>query len=311
MSTFESTAPVDSVAVPESHPRRSPESLKAYERTVAKPLFIVLLAYLVVVYLEILPGLHIGPVLVIMDGAFWLVFVIDYVVRVGFLAPQPLRYALKWECILDFIVVLSFPVLLFAHTGAFGFARVLRLVRVGAQLGRVGGEARRVFTRRSLRWVAPLAVMIAVLAAIYVWQAEELHADATIHGPGDAIWWAFVTMLTVGYGDTYPHSAGGKIAAVILMLVGITVVGWLTAALASMFVEHDQEAVVEAVVEAAVEATEGAVVEAAVEAAVEATEEAGEGRRSRVEELERLAALHDRDKLTEDEFAAFKAKLLS
>lgn len=302
MSSTDASVPAASVALTETHPRRSQASLDAYERKWAKRLFIVSLAYLGVVYLEILPGLHIGPVLVVADGAFWLVFVIDYVWRVGFLAPHPLRYALTAECILDFIVVLSFPLLLFAHTGAFGFARVLRLIRVIAQVGRVGEEARRVFSRRSLRWIAPLAVMIAVLAAIYVWQAEELHADATIHGPGDAIWWAFVTMLTVGYGDTYPHTAGGKIAAVILMLVGITVVGWLTAALASMFVEHDEAAMIEAAEEAVGDAVE--------EAMEEAVEEAGGGKLSRVEQLERLAALHDSGKVTAEEYSAFKARLL-
>ena len=298
MSSTEAAAPADPASLPETYLRRSQESLDAYERKWAKRLFIVSLAYLGVVYLQILPGLHIGPILEVIDGVFWLVFVIDYVWRVGFLAPKPLRYAFKVECILDFIVVLSFPALLFVHTGALAFARVIRLVRVGAQMGRVGEEARRVFTRRSLRWVAPLAVMIAVLAAIYVWQAEELHADATIQGPGDAIWWAFVTMLTVGYGDTYPHTVGGKIAAVILMLVGITVVGWLTAALASMFVEHDEVAMIEAAEEAIEEALE------------EAVEEAGGGELSNVKQLERLAALHDRGKLTDEEYSAFKAKLL-
>lgn len=54
----------------------------------------------------------------------------------------------------------------------------------------------------------------------------------------DALWWGFVTCTTVGYGDYYPLTPGGRIIGIFLMLIGISVFGFLTAAIASIFVEN-------------------------------------------------------------------------
>ena len=63
-------------------------------------------------------------------------------------------------------------------------------------------------------WVLPFALILAALAAVFVWRAEELQTSATtIHGFGQAAWWAIVTM--VGNGESYPVSTQGRIAAVL------------------------------------------------------------------------------------------------
>ena len=236
--------------MPDRIPRRSPEALTAYENRSGKPLFIVSLLYLVLVLVELLPGFKVGPVLVAIDGVFWLVFVVDYVWRVFFLAPDRWAYARTWLCVLDLVVVASFPLLLVLNTAAFGLARtprvgaqILMFTRVGAQAGRAVGKGSRVFTRRSARWVAPLALLVMVFAILYVWRYEEVDAGGDITGIGDALWWAIETVTTVGYGDVVPESMGGRIVAAVLMLVGISVFGWLTATLASLFVENDEASV--------------------------------------------------------------------
>lgn len=250
--------------------RRSREALAAYEKRWGRPLLIASCLYLVVVYLEILPGVNWDPWLTILDGIIWAVFVLDWAWRVFFLAPKPLKYALSPLCILDFVVVLSFPILLGTQNA---WAGLVRLARVAAQFGRTIGGAKRVFSRHSLVWIGPFAFMIIVLSALYVLQAERLDPKATIVGFGDAVWWAFVTMMTVGYGQDYPVTTQGKVAAGFLMITGIAAIGWLTAALASTFVENDEASV-------------------------------------GVRRLERLAKLHDKGKLTDDEFAAKKAELI-
>lgn len=55
----------------------------------------------------------------------------------------------------------------------------------------------------------------------------------------DGIWWAVVTVTTVGYGDVYPRSVGGRIVAMIVMLFGIGFLSVLTATIASRFVQTD------------------------------------------------------------------------
>ena len=227
-------------------PRRSAEALASYERRSGLPLFIVSLLYLVVVLAEMLPGIEVSPALLAVDGAFWLVFVVDYVWRVFFLAPDRRAYAKTGLCLLDLVVIASFPALLVLGSAALGLARfarvgaqIIRFIRVGAQAGRTVGEARRVFTRRNLRWVVPIALLIVVFAAMFAWRFEEVHAGTQVNSLGDALWWAVATVTTVGYGDVVPKTPEGRIAGVVLMLVGITVFGWLTAALASVFVEND------------------------------------------------------------------------
>ena len=62
----------------------------------------------------------------------------------------------------------------------------------------------------------------------------EQHArGSNIHTFADALWWAIVTVTTVGYGDRYPVSAGGRGVALLLMVVGIGLIGVLTATIAS------------------------------------------------------------------------------
>jgi voltage-gated potassium channel len=71
---------------------------------------------------------------------------------------------------------------------------------------------------------------------------EEKAKGSNIHSYPDALWWAIVTVTTVGYGDRYPTTAGGRAVAVVLMLVGIGLIGVLTATVASVFVKEHTDA---------------------------------------------------------------------
>ena len=61
---------------------------------------------------------------------------------------------------------------------------------------------------------------------------------------GDGLWWAVVTVSTVGYGDVYPATAEGRILGGLLMMLGLGFVATLTAALAAHFVDEDEDEVV-------------------------------------------------------------------
>ncbi len=67
---------------------------------------------------------------------------------------------------------------------------------------------------------------------------EENAKGSNIHDYPDALWWAIVTVTTVGYGDRFPVTGGGRTVAVILMLVGIGLIGVLTATVASVFIKE-------------------------------------------------------------------------
>lgn len=228
---------------------RSGQALKRYEQRTGMPLLVVSILYLGLVFVEFVPDVHIGAAIMFVDGAFWAVFVVDWAYRVFWLAPDPWHYARRPLCILDFIVVLSFPVLAVLGSGVLGLARVarvavqlIRLARGGAQVARTAGQARRMLTRRGLRWLMPGAVILTILAAVLAWRYETVSPSGSIQSWPDAAWWAVVTLMTVGYGDLYPKTPEGRIAGVVVMVVGITAFGWVTASLASLFVEGDEDA---------------------------------------------------------------------
>ncbi len=98
-----------------------------------------------------------------------------------------------------------------------------------------------------LRHHSLFRVLIAATGTLFVgaWLVllfEENSKTANIHSYPDALWWAIVTVTTVGYGDRYPVTAGGRAVAVVLMLIGIGLIGILTATVASVFIkEHTDD----------------------------------------------------------------------
>lgn len=75
-----------------------------------------------------------------------------------------------------------------------------------------------------------------VFSAVAVLNVEDSPA-ANIKDTGDAFWWAFVTMTTVGYGDKYPLTTEGRIIACILMMAGAGLFATPTGLIASMFLQ--------------------------------------------------------------------------
>jgi voltage-gated potassium channel len=76
------------------------------------------------------------------------------------------------------------------------------------------------------------------IGALAVLDAERSAPGANIVTLGDAAWWTATTVTTVGYGDKYPTTVEGRLIAVSLMVLGLALLGVVTAAIASWFVER-------------------------------------------------------------------------
>lgn len=96
----------------------------------------------------------------------------------------------------------------------------------------------------SLRaYLLTLISLVAVIALIGAFGFYHFERDAKPDRPitfADSVWWTLVTMTTIGYGDIFPVTAGGRLVAVVLMFVGIGLLGVSTAAIAAYFVQSDQ-----------------------------------------------------------------------
>jgi voltage-gated potassium channel len=99
-----------------------------------------------------------------------------------------------------------------------------------------------ILSHRGLARVLLSAVGLLFLGAWLVLLFEDHAPGSNIHSYHDALWWAVVTVTTVGYGDRFPVSEGGRAVAVVLMLVGIGLIGVLTATVASFFVQEHTDA---------------------------------------------------------------------
>lgn len=111
--------------------------------------------------------------------------------------------------------------------------RPLRVLRVLSALRLVQRVMTRRLVGRTSVYVAATALICILLGAVAILDVERGHPDANITSFGDAIWWAVVTSATVGYGDFYPVTVAGRLIAVALMIVGIALLGAITAGVAS------------------------------------------------------------------------------
>ena len=83
--------------------------------------------------------------------------------------------------------------------------------------------------------------MVLVTSSVLVLQFESRSADANIVTGGDALWWAVVTITTVGYGDQYPVTLLGRMTGVAVMFAGVGIIGALASILASILVPQPEE----------------------------------------------------------------------
>jgi voltage-gated potassium channel len=135
------------------------------------------------------------------------------------------------------IVVVAFPVLPAPLQGSLAL-RALRFVRLGLIGARIVLGAPRVFRPSTLPYIALLVVLLVVLSGAMMSELGEEEVGSV----GDGIWWALVTITTVGYGDITPDSPGARVLAGFVMGVGIGFYALLTATVAASFVGREARA---------------------------------------------------------------------
>lgn len=117
--------------------------------------------------------------------------------------------------------------------------RALRALRAFTSRGIVAhAESRGVITGGAAVTATLAAVLVVWIGSLMVLDAERGAAGAEIVNIGDAVWWAFETVTTVGYGDFVPVTWNGRFFAVLIMLVGISVLGAVTATLSATLVKQ-------------------------------------------------------------------------
>ena len=216
---------------PSSSPR-----LDRWESRTEWPLAGIAVLFLIAYAVDVLARPH-GAAAFAVDVVTWgsyAVFAVDYLIR---LAMAGQRWRWFYRHLFDLAIVLL-PLL-----------RPLRLVRLVILLSVLHRAVGNAIRGRVIIYTVSGAVLLVFVASLAVLDTERDVEGAHITSFGQALWWSITTITTVGYGDLTPVTTTGRVIAVLLMIGGISLVGSITATLASWIVQRvaDEQSADEAV----------------------------------------------------------------
>ncbi|MFD2192257.1 ion transporter [Pistricoccus aurantiacus] len=196
--------------------------------------FYVLGALVADVFFELSPEM--SELLGYLDVVVCFFFFLDFCIRFR-AAPNKLRF-MRWGWI-DLLA--SIPAGLFM---AGRLVRVVQIIRLLRALKSMQMIWRLMFRNRAEGVFASVGTMTLLLVAfgsMIMLLVESPHPDSPIDSAEEALWWAVVTITTVGYGDYYPITTLGRVVAVLLMIGGVGLFGSFAAYISSLFVDDQGE----------------------------------------------------------------------
>jgi voltage-gated potassium channel len=201
---------------------------------------------ILVLSLYVLVSLLISTIFLLSDELIILLNYIDNTICIVFLVDFSIRFKnsenklefMKWGWI---DLVASIPSLDFLRAGRlFRLIRLIRVFRALKSTKLIYEHVNRNKKQSALTSVALIFFLMVVFSSIAMLQFEK-DVNSNIKTAEDAIWWSYVTITTVGYGDKFPITTEGRIIGAILMTTGVGIFGTFTALVSSWFIEKRVE----------------------------------------------------------------------
>lgn len=168
------------------------------------------------------------------DILIWLFFIIETVTLTSLVREKLHHLRSNWINLV--IIVLGIPIIWGFDTYA-GALRSLRLLLMVAILINMSDTARQILSRNHLGTTLLVSAGIIIVGGIMM-----AGIDPAIESVGQGLWWAWVTVTTVGYGDLVPSSDAGKLFGAFLILLGIGLFSLLTASFSAFFIRKEETA---------------------------------------------------------------------
>ncbi|MET7648310.1 potassium channel family protein [Streptomyces sp. NPDC005426] len=206
-------------------PDRPSPALTLWEQRTEVPLFAASLLFLLGYAARVLAPHDAEPwhdLSLALVAATWLLFVVDYAVRIRLSGLGHRFVRVHW---LDTLVLLL-PLL-----------RPLRLVKVYTAVQKRRDEPRLSLYARVMSYAGMAALLLGFSAALAVYHQEHDAPGASIRTFGDSVWWACATLTTVGYGDAVPVTLWGRVVATFLMACGLALLGAVTGSFSSWLIQ--------------------------------------------------------------------------
>lgn len=164
------------------------------------------------------------------------VYTVEYGVRL-YLARPRMKYVTSFYGIIDLLAILPFWLMAAFNLQAVRAFRLLRLLRL-FKLVRYTNAVQRfhrafVIARDDLVLFGVIALIVLYLSAIGIYHFEHDAQPERFSSVFDSLWWAVATLTTVGYGDIYPVTAGGRLFTFVVLVCGLGVIAVPSGLLAS------------------------------------------------------------------------------
>jgi len=198
----------------------------------------LILVSLVSFTLDTLP--NIGPavksVLSIIEYVTVAIFTLEYLLRI-YVASSKTKFIFSFYGMVDLLAILPFYISSGVDLRAVRVFRLLRLLRI-LKLARYNAAIQRfhsafVIVREDLALFGMVALIILYLSAVGIYYFENDAQPDKFQSVPHSLWWAVTTLTTVGYGDMFPVTAGGKLFSFFVLIVGLGVVAVPTGLIAS------------------------------------------------------------------------------
>jgi len=188
----------------------------------------VLFALIIDSFFKLAP--EVSKLLYLIDDLICVLFLYDFFYRF-IKAPSKLKF-LKWGWI---DLISSIPTFEYLRYGRLiRLIRIFRILRAFRSVKYLTSHIFKTRTKGTFSTVSLISFLMLIFGSISILQVETV-PESNIKTAGDAIWWAFVTITTVGYGDKFPVTGEGRIIAAFLMVTGVALFGTFTGFIAAWF----------------------------------------------------------------------------
>lgn len=174
----------------------------------------------------------------ITDWIIWLGFLLELCIML-FVVSDRKRY-LKENWMSLVIILGGLPVIWGDESFYAGAVRTLRLLVMLGILFKVSRDIRAILAKHHLGITLAVCFIFIIISGMVI-----SVIDPAFDGPIDGIWWAWVTITTVGYGDIVPATNEGRLFGAILILVGLSMFSLITASFSVFFIAKDEHEVAE------------------------------------------------------------------
>lgn len=208
-----------------------------------RPIFVwiitILILYSVFCFsLETLPNLSADTRLFLKYSEIVVVviFTCEYFIRI-LLSPKRLRFIFSFYGLVDLIAILPFYLAFAIDLRSFRLIRLLRLIRV-LKVARYNSALQRFskalfLAKEELAIFTGLSLILLYLSAVGIYHFEHAAQPEVFKSIFDSLWWSVATLTTVGYGDIYPITIGGRFFTFIILMIGLGLVAVPTGIVAS------------------------------------------------------------------------------